>query len=571
MPRCERCGATLSSATATCTRCGHAASESLPPWAHGGAARAPGEVTPPPWATGVTARPAAARAGAAPRPPSLPPPVPSRAGAAAPGGAVPPTPPAFAVTGAPPAPPRRPPPAPTVSPAAGTSASTPALPSEDSELPAGLRPRRRTSLGGVGCALAMAGVVAATMLSMAEKRQARRSAIPALLVQDTTHPRLPTAPGAPRPEPRGGTSARIEWAGRVLDATPSDLAGQPCVLTVNVSSRTGPGRPALRCGDVEIALPAGKLRLNEWVSALTPATEAAPSATGAGAPDGAAPARPSTAAPTLDAGSAAEAGAGLQAKLLYHLELFSPVDEEEVVFQSGVDGVLAVPLGTATIRLERFGHRRDDHPTSPIHGPATYDASPLARELVVEAAAPEARLPVGTRCRLEARLVRFVSGGGWCVAELGCGRRALYGKPGSVALGVNAADASWLPCTLDDSTGRPLFLRDLELAGADGDPLLVGPIDGDTLRFSERGNLAEADVTLRVVPPAAAETGAGAAPAAGGAGRGDTATGTSARAGATANDPMEGAPRLEPAASAAPLPAAPAPRLPAPTESPEPY
>jgi len=460
-----------------------------------------------------------------------------------------------------------------MAPAAGAVTGAPPLPSEEVELPAGLRPRRRASLSGVGCALALAGVAAATMLSMAEKRRARQAVIPELLVQETTRPRAAALPGPPRPEPRGRTSARLEWTGKVVAATPSDLAGQPCVLAVDVSSLTGPGRPALRCGDVEIELPAGKLRLNEWVGALATAPEAAPSATGAGARGGSAPTRPSAAAPTLDADAAAETGAGPEAELLYHLELFSQVDEEEVIFQSGVEGVLAVPIGTATIRLERFGHRRDDHPTSPIHGPATYDASPLARELVVEAAAPEARLPVGTRCRLEARLVRFVSGGGWCVAELGCGRRSLYGKPGSVALGVNATDASWLPCTLDDSTGRPLFLRDLELADADGDPLLVGPIDGETLSFSERGDLAEADVTLRVVPPATDDTGAGAEPAAGGAVRGDTTTGTSTRADPTAADPTENAPRPDPAAGDSPRPTAPPapPPSPTPTESSDPY
>ncbi|HOU90246.1 MAG TPA: hypothetical protein PLU22_04330, partial [Polyangiaceae bacterium] len=337
MPRCERCGATLGSATATCTRCGRAASESLPPWATGAAARAPGEVTPPPWATGAAARPTAARAGAAPRPPSIPPPVPSRAGAPAPSGPTPPPAPAFAVSGAPPAPPRRPPPAPAMAPAAGAVTGAPPLPSEEVELPAGLRPRRRASLSGVGCALALAGVAAATMLSMAEKRRARQAVIPELLVQETTRPRAAALPGPPRPEPRGRTSARLEWTGKVVAATPSDLAGQPCVLAVDVSSLTGPGRPALRCGDVEIELPAGKLRLNEWVGALATAPEAAPSATGAGARGGSAPTRPSAAAPTLDADAAAETGAGPEAELLYHLELFSQVDEEEVIFQSGVE------------------------------------------------------------------------------------------------------------------------------------------------------------------------------------------------------------------------------------------
>ena len=460
-----------------------------------------------------------------------------------------------------------------MAPAAGAIAGAPPLPSEELELPAGLRPRRRASLGGVGCALALAGVTAATALSMAEKKRARQAVIPEVLVQETTRPRVATVPFPRRPEAGRRTSARIEWAGRVIEATPSDLTGQPCALTVDVSSLTGPGRPALRCGDVEIALPAGKLRLHEWVGALATAPKAAPSATGGGARGGAAPPRPSAAAPALDADAPAEAEARTETELLYHVELFSQVDEEEVVFQSGVDGVLAVPLGTATIRLERFGHRRDDHPTSPIHGPATYDASPLARELLVEAAAPQARLPAGTRCRLETRLVRFVSGGGWCVAELGCGRRSLYGKPGSVALGVNATDASWLPCTLDDSTGRPLFLRDLELADADGDPLLVGPIDGETLSFSERGDLAEADVTLRVVPPATDDTGADAEPAAGGAVRGDTTTGTSTRADPTAADPTANAPRPDPAAGDSPRPTAPPapPPSPTPTESSDPY
>jgi len=362
-------------------------------------------------------------------------------------------------------------------------------PSEQLELPAGLRPARRGALSTVGCAIVIVGIGVSTLVTVSGKKQARRSVIPEYVPitpsarATTTEEPLPVAPGL-----SGRVSQRIAWTGKVVESSQPDLTDRPCALGIT-ANRFGTLPPRLDCGDIQIQLPRGLVRLHEWVGATALAPGAIPGATVAAAPN--------ASAPTVDVGAATEV------ELLYHLELFDPVDEDAVTFQTGKDRSFEVAGGTVTIRLERFGRRRDELPTTPLHGPPTYDASLLTRELVVEATAPELRLPVGTRCRLETRLVRFVSGGGWCVTEVRCGQRTLYGQPGSVALGVNATDASWIPCTLDDATGRPLYLRDHAIAEVDGDPLLVGPIDGETLSFSETGDLASAQVALRVVEPAA--------------------------------------------------------------------
>lgn len=501
MPRCERCGASLSSATATCRTCGRAAPESLAPWARGAAPRTPGEVTPPPWDNSAAARPASTRAGAALRSPSLPPPVPPRAGGPTPTRGAAPAPPAFAVGAASPLPPR---PARPVAAAAPSAASTGAAgPSaEQIDLPAGLRPARRGVLSSVGCAVAIAGIGVSTLVAVSGQKKARRPVMPEYVVM--TPSARATAAEAPVPEApglRGRAKPQIEWTGKVVESSQPDLMGRPCTLGIT-ANRFGTLPPRLDCGDTQIRLPRAKVRINEWVGVAAAPAGAAPGATAAAAP--------SALAPPVDADAAPEA------ELLYHLELFDPTDEDTVIFQTGEGQPFEVEGGKVTVHLERFGHRRGELATAPLHGPAIYDPSPLSRELVVAATAPELRLPIGTRCRLETRLARFVSGGGWCIAELRCGQRMLYGQPGSVALGVNATDASWIPCTLDDATGRPLYLRDPAIAEVDGDPLLVGPIDGETLSFSETGDLDRAQLTLRVVEPADAGARAGDAPAAGG-------------------------------------------------------
>jgi hypothetical protein len=262
----------------------------------------------------------------------------------------------------------------------------------------------------------------------------------------------------------------IEWSGTVVESARTDLATAACTMRIAVT-QFGTLPPTLRCGGVDLALIKGKLRLHEWVGRIS-ATPGSPDAGSRGDPD-----------------------------LLYHIEIYDVLMVDEVAFQSGTDQVLETPEGSVKIRLDRFGHRSDDHPRLPIHGPAIYDTTPLTRDLVVRKTAAALRLPVGTRCTLATRLVRFASDQGFCVTELACGKRTLYGVPGSVALGVNATRASWAPCSIDERTGSPLDLRDDQVTKTDGDPLLVGALDGEAMRYSEIGDLESPQVELGIVKP----------------------------------------------------------------------